>query len=123
MLFAGGAALFSVASSIEIGELYDEDPHAFGPDVARLGTQIGYVMIFYYGAISAALAIGAVSIASVKSKVLPAWTAVVGLVAAALLALSFFLFMPIAALPLWVLLISIVLLLRRYPAPHQARGL
>jgi Domain of unknown function (DUF4386) len=115
MLFAGGAALISVASSLEVSDVFDEDPHAFGPDVARLGTQLGYVMIFLYGAISAALAIGAIAIASLRSKVLPAWTGVIGLITAVLLALSFFVFMPIFVLPVWVLLMSVVMLLHRGP--------
>jgi hypothetical protein len=122
MLFAGGAALSSVASSLEFGDVFDEDPHAFGPDVARLATQLGYLLIFFYGAMAAALAIGAISIASLRSKVLPVWTGIVGLVAALLLTLSFFIFLSIAALPLWVLLLSVVLLLRRHPTPYQARG-
>jgi hypothetical protein len=123
MLFAGGAGLISVASSLEVGDAFDEDPHTFGPDAARLATQLGYVSIFFYGAISAAFAIGAVSIASIRSKVLPAWTGIAGLAMAAVLVLSFFLFMPIAVLPLWVLLMSVVLLLsgRAIPAtPHDS---
>jgi uncharacterized membrane protein len=91
--------------------MFDEERHEFGPDVSRLGTQFGF-MLLVFAMWAAAACIAAVSHAARSVGLFPGWLAGFGFVAAFALLFSFF-FMPAAALPIWVLVVSLVLSRRR----------
>jgi hypothetical protein len=61
-----------------------------------------------YGMVAAAFAIATASLAMLRTAVFPRWLAWLGFAAAALLPLSI-LFMPMVALPVWVVAVSVVL--------------
>lgn len=108
LLFAAAAALSAVPSSLAYAAIFDEERHEFGPDVSRLATQFGF-MLLVFAMWAAAACIAGISLAARSAGMFPRWLAGVGFVAAFALLFSFF-FMPAAALPLWVLVVSIVLL-------------
>lgn len=103
LLLAAAAALSSVATSLAYASMFDEDPHEFGPDAARLATQFGFMLIVF-AMCAAAACIAATSLAG-RSVGVPVWFVAFGLVAALALLLSFF-FMPMIALPVWVVVVS-----------------
>ena len=110
LLFAAAAALSSVATSMAYAELFDEERHEFGPDVSRLATQFGF-MLLVFAMWAAAACIAAISLAARATGIFPAWLVGLGLVAALALLFSFF-FMPAAALPIWAMAASLHLLRR-----------
>ena len=111
LLLAAAAALSAVPTSHAIAAIFDEERHEFGPDVSRLATQFGY-MLLVFAMWAAAACIAAISLAARTTGFFPAWLVGFGLVAAFALLFSFF-FMPAAALPTWVLVVSLVLSRRR----------
>jgi len=111
LLLAAAAALSAVPTSLALAAIFDEERHEFGPDVSRLATQFGFMLlVFAMWAVAACIA--AISLAARATGIFPAWLAGFGLVAAFALLFSFF-FMPAAALPIWVLAVSLVLSRRR----------
>jgi len=108
LLLAAAAALSAVPTSLAYAALFDEERHEFGPDVSRLATQFGF-MLLVFAMWAAAGCITAISLAGRAAGIFPGWLAGVGFVAAFALLFSFF-FMPAAALPVWVLVISVWLL-------------
>ena len=111
LLLAAAAALSAVPTSLALAAMFDEERHEFGPDVSRLATQFGF-MLLVFAMWAAAACIAAVSLAARSVGIFPGWLAGFGFVAAFALLFSFF-FMPAAALPIWVLVVSLVLSRRR----------
>ena len=60
-----------------------------------------------------------ISIAALRSRVLPRWLCIAGEAAAVILLFSV-LFLPMVVLPLWVVAASVVLLSRKGPAAPEA---
>ena len=111
LLLAAAAALSAVPTSLALATIFDEERHEFGPDVSRLGTQFGFMLlVFAMWAVAACIA--AVSLAARSVGIFLGWLAGFGFIAAFALLFSFF-FMPAAALPIWVLVVSLVLSRRR----------
>lgn len=101
-LFAAGAAQGpTYALSID---LYDEPPSQLS---RALIPHMGYGMLVY-GLLAAAFAITSTSLAIVRTAAFPRWLAWVGFAAAGLLLFGVF-FLPMIALPLWVLAVSFAL--------------
>ena len=111
LLLAAAAALSAVPTSMAYADLFDEERHEFDADVSRLATQFGF-MLLVFAMWAAATCAAAISLAARATGTFPAWLAGFGLVAAFALLFSFF-FMPAAALPTWVLVVSLVLSRRR----------
>jgi hypothetical protein len=106
-LLVSGAAMAAVPGGIELGEASKPDP-----DFVRFFPQMGYGVFLIGGAFSAIALVLTTSILTLRTNVLPAWTAWLGFVAS--LALIFAaVFLPMIALPIWVLAVSIVFLMRR----------
>ncbi len=107
MLLAAGGAVASVAGAIEFG-----DATKPAPDFVRMLPQLGFAMLLVGGAFSAIIFLLSTSALTLKTGVLPQWIAWLGFVAAIVLLFGA-LFIPMIALPIWVLAASIVLLMRR----------
>ena len=111
MLLAGAVALGALGVAIALGG----EPETLGDTgVARFLGHLGYGLVLLCGAFSAALLIVAASFVGLRTRALPTWLVWGGFVAAAVLLVAV-VFLPMLALPLWVLAVSIVLL--RRPAP------
>jgi hypothetical protein len=119
MLFAAGAALSTVNVSITFGAIFDEHGVLGGSEMAVL-PQLGYVLMHLYGAFAASLMIAAASLAGSRGGVFPAWLVWLGLIAAVLLLFAIA-SLPIFALPVWVLAVSIAVL-RRDDAAMRPRS-
>jgi hypothetical protein len=105
-IFVAGSCIAAVPAGITFGS----NPVP-GGDVDRFIPQLGYGILLVPGMFSLAVLIACTSVASLRLGVLPQWVAWLGFVAtvAALFAAAFFpLFVPL----LWVLVASIVLILR-----------
>jgi hypothetical protein len=113
LLLAAAAALSAVPTGMAYAALFDEERHEFGPDVSRLATQLGF-MLLVFAMWAAAACIAAISLAGRATGIFPVWLVGFGLVAALALLFSFF-FLPAAALPLWVVAASLHLV-----RPHRA---
>jgi hypothetical protein len=104
LVMASAAAFMTVAADITFG-----DEKFVSVDAARLLPELGYPLLAI-GAMFAAIAmIDAASILIVRTRVLPAWIGWFGFVAAILLLFSF-MFLPMVALLLWVLFVSVAML-------------
>ena len=113
MLFAAAASLATVNISITFGAIFDEEsPVLGGPEMAVL-PQFGYVLLHVYGAFAASLMIAASSLAGSRGGLFPAWLIWLGYVAAFLLLFAIA-SLPLFALPIWVLAVSLAIL-RRAP--------
>ncbi len=100
------------------GVTFGNAPDLQNADLARLGPQLGFGLLMIAGGLSAAAAFGAAAIGAVRGHVGPAWLAWSGLIVAILQVVDFT-FIPLLLLALWVLVSSIVLLLRG-PAPARS---
>ena len=109
-LLVGAASLSAVSSSVAYADLFGEPSHQFGADVTRLATQLGF-MLLVFGMLAAALSIAAICASALQTSIFPGWLAWLGIAAAAVLLFGFF-FIPIFALPVWVLAVSLSLLRR-----------
>lgn len=104
LLMASAAALMSVAADIAFG-----GEKFVNPDAARYLPELAYPLLLIAGAFAAIALIDAVSILILRTGVLPRWIGWFGFVAA--IALLFgFLFLPMVALLLWVLFVSVAML-------------
>jgi hypothetical protein len=109
MLFAGTAAAGAVALLTKFS-----DAPLPGPDVARALSSVGYTLVFVYGVRAAAMYILTTTALGRAAGVLPGPVVVASYLAAVFLLLSTT-FHPAVLLvfPAWVLMVSIVLLVRR----------
>lgn len=106
LLMASGAAIAAVAGAIELGE--STDP---APDFVRMLPQLGFGMLLIGGGFAAIVLVLSTSILALQTGVLPRWLAWLGFAAAVVLLFSF-VFIPLIALPIWVLAVSVVWLTR-----------
>lgn len=111
---AAGAALLVTSLSLLFGGGEAAQDVEMTPLVAEV------VMDAQYGALAAGftclgIAVFAASLALLRSRALPSWLAVAGLVVGAVQIVSW-MFIPILALLLWLLVASIVLAVRTRPA-------
>ena len=104
MLWIGAAALAAVPAGQELGNL----PPLQTADIARYLGSVGFGSILLFGAFGAIALIDAVSIVIRRTGILPMWLAYLGFVAAVVLLFAV-VFIPIVALPIWVLATSVVL--------------
>lgn len=115
-LFVAGAALNVVPAAIQFGDATDP-----GADFVRFLPSIGWATLLIGGAFAAIAQIAATSIVSLRTGAFPAWLAWLGFLACVAL-LGSAIFMPMVALPIWVLAVSIVLFTQKpAEAPEAAR--
>lgn len=119
LLAAAVAAAATIPSSRFYGEIFS-DTGQIATDVSTL-PQLGFVFLYLPGAIFAAASVASMAFVMRGRPDLPGWVANTGFVAAAFLLASFF-FMPLAALPLWVLAASVALLRAPGRRADAARG-
>ena len=113
-LFAGIAMIAAIQLGGISGNItFGDAPVPNDADIMR--QSLGYGTVAIAGALTAVAFIVAVTTLARSAGLFPGWLIVVSYIAAVLLlgAVAFF---PIAALPIWVLVVSIVLLRRRQPA-------
>jgi hypothetical protein len=115
LALAGWAVGTAVPATFIFSDTFELDP-----DTARVVLTAGNIwLVTFAGAVGSAF-VGAVSLASRRTGLFPAWLEWTGLVAAPLMLLTLPLFgLPAIALTLWVLGASIVLLLRSRGAAQQ----
>jgi hypothetical protein len=109
MVFVMAVAAGSVAAGVE----FQDEPVDAG--VARFAPHVGFGALLVPGMLSAALLVACTSVLTVRTGILPVWTAWLGFLAAVALLFGIF-FFPAIALPIWVLVMSIALLMRSTPA-------
>ncbi len=114
LFVAAGAAMATVPGAVELGNTTNPSP-----DFVRMFPQLGFGMLLVGGSFAAIVMLIASSLLVLKTAVLPAWTAWLGLVAAVLLLFAA-LFFPMAALLIWVLAVAIVLLMQHSDAEAPA---
>ncbi len=109
MLLAGAAALGAIAGGIQLGD----EPETLGDTgIARFLGHTGYALILVCGALTAAAMIALVSMRILQNEALaPRWVAWVGFALAVVL-LAGIIWLPMVALPLWVLIASFTVLAR-----------
>lgn len=109
MLLAGAAALGAIAGGIQVG---NEPELLEDTGVARFLGHTGYALILIMGAFSAAAMIAMVSVRVLNLPHLgPKWLAWAGFVIAAILLFGI-IWLPMLALPIWVLIACFTLLNR-----------
>lgn len=113
-LMMGAMSLF-VAVAITAEDL---DEFVVDPNTARVLENAGY-LFFTASTMVAAILVAATSVLAIRTAVLPKWLGWVGLLVAVAALFAIF-FVPLFIFWLWVLVVSIVLLLR--PAHHGARN-
>jgi hypothetical protein len=101
----------AIASALTLAPDFDQVPSA---DVLKAIEQVGFGILLVGGGWTAAMFVATVSAAARGTGVLPGWLVTTGFVVAALLLLSFF-FLPFFLFPLWMLVVSVILL--RSPRP------
>ncbi len=111
LLSAAAAALVTIPASRFFGGDIFGDEGQLVSEVSAL-PQLGYVLLFVPGVLFASMTLVCTSLVIRARPELPRWVASSGFAAAALLLLAVF-FMPIVALPLWVLAASIAMLRSR----------
>jgi hypothetical protein len=103
MLWVGAAALAAIPGAESLG---DSTPLRVA-DVARFVPSLGFGAILIFGAFGAIAMIDATSIVAMRTGILPRWFAWLGFVAAVVLLFGL-IFVPMVALPIWVLAASYV---------------
>lgn len=107
LLMAAGAVIAAVAGAVEF-----RDAPITEPDLVRTLPQMGYAMMLLGGGFAALVLVLTTSIISLQTAVFPQWLAWLGIVAAIVLLFAV-IFLPMIALLVWVLAVSIVLLMQR----------
>jgi hypothetical protein len=111
LIWVGGALLAAIPAGQELG-----DANALTvSDVARFVPSAGFGAILIYGMFGAIALIDATSVVIWRTGVLPRWLAWLGFVAGVLLLFGV-VFLPMIALPIWLIAASIVL----YRRPQTA---
>ena len=104
MLWVGAAALAAVPGAESLG---DSTPLRIA-DIARFVPSLGFGAILIFGAFGAIALIDATSIVIMRTGILPKWFGWLGFVAAVVLLFGV-IFLPMLALPIWLLAASYVL--------------
>ena len=105
LVWVGAFALAAVPAGISIGG----EPAVTNADVARFVPQFGFGAILIGGMFGAIALIEATSIVIMRTDVLPRWLGYLGF-ACGIVLLFGFVFLPMIALPVWLIATSIVLL-------------
>jgi hypothetical protein len=107
------AGLLAVAAATfgSISFTYEEGDFQLDPNTARLVGAIGYG-VFVGSMLMAGLVVLATSLVALRTRLLPAWLAWLGILVTIVLAFAFA-FFPVFALLGWVAVVSVVLLARR----------
>ena len=100
-----------VRAAIVGGKQFGQTPVPPGADFAREFDQIGFGVLLVAGALAAGAFTATASYLARRDAILPGWLTVAGYVVAVLQLLAPF-FFPFVLFPLWVLVVSIVLLRR-----------
>lgn len=108
LVSAAAAAAVTIPASRFFGGIFDDDGQLVS-EVAAL-PQLAYVLLFMPGILFASVTLVCTSLV-MRAGDFPRWMSSSGFAAAAVLLLAVF-FMPVAALPLWVLAVSIGMLVR-----------
>lgn len=106
LLMASGAAISAVAGAVEFRDAPDIDP-----DFVRILPQLGYGMFLFGGGFTAIVLVLTTSVISLQTGVFPQWLSWLGVFAAIVLLFAI-IFLPMIALLIWVLAVSIVMLMR-----------
>lgn len=99
----------SMGAALSFAPDFDTVPSA---DVLRSTEQIGIGILLVPGGWSAALFVAALTMAARRTAMLPGWLTTAGFVVAALL-LASVAFIPVLLFPLWMLVVSVVIIQRR----------
>jgi hypothetical protein len=110
---AGGIAFATVAAGVS----FQDDPVDAG--VARFLVHFGYGSILVWGGLASAASIAAFSLAGQRLALVPQWLAWLGYLAAVVLLFAI-VYLPMIALPIWVLVASIRLLVQRAEIPARS---
>ena len=118
IVFAGvmviaGVTVGSVAGNVMFGGAVPKNG-----DILIQLTEAGYAFVLVAGGLSAALALAAVSLLILREGG-PRWLAALGFIATICCIVGVF-FIPMVALPIWILVASLVLVTRRSEEPIQA---
>ncbi len=100
-----------VRAAIAGGKQFGETPVPPGADFSREFDQIGFGVLLVAGALAAGAFTATASYLARRDAILPGWLTMAGYVVAALQLVASF-FFPFLLFPLWVLIVSIVLLRR-----------
>jgi hypothetical protein len=106
-LFVSAVAIGSIAGAIEFGSATEP-----APDFVRMLPQMGFGILLIGGGFAAIVMLISASLVILQTGVLPQWLAWLGFVAAFALLFAA-VFLPMIALPIWVLAVSIVMLMQR----------
>jgi hypothetical protein len=104
LLWVGAAALVAISGA----ESFGGSPALKSADLARFLPQIGFPAILVFAMFGAIALIDATSIVILRTGVLPRWLAWLGFVCAVVLLFGA-LFIPMIALPIWLLAASFIL--------------
>jgi hypothetical protein len=100
-----------ILAAIPGGKVFGDTPVPSGADIARQFDNIGFAVLLVAGALAAGAFTATASYLARRDAILPGWLTIAGyVVAVAQLAAGFF--VPFVLFPLWVLVVSIVLLRR-----------
>ncbi|MEX0782988.1 MAG: DUF4386 family protein [Dehalococcoidia bacterium] len=99
-IFLGGIAFATVAAGVE----FQDD--AADPGVARFLNHFGYGAVLIWGGLAGAFSVASFAWGALRSATMPAWLGWLGLLCAVIL-LAAVVFIPMIALPLWVLVAGI----------------
>jgi hypothetical protein len=105
-LAVGGAPIAAVAAAIEF-----RDAPVTDPEFVRVLPQMGYGIILVGGGFAALVLVLTTSIVSLQTGVFPLWLSWLGIVVAIVLLFAV-IFLPMIALLIWVLAVSVVLFTR-----------
>jgi hypothetical protein len=105
LVWVGAFALAAVPAGISLGG----EPAVSNADVARFLPQMGFGSILLGGLFGAFALIEATSLAAIRTGVLPRWLAYLGFVCGVALLFGF-IFLPLIALPIWLIAAGIALL-------------
>jgi hypothetical protein len=109
------AACVGVAPSVTAS---DTDRFVLDANLARLLTDMSYSFLVA-STMTASLLVAAASVLALRTAVLPRWLGWVGLLVALVLLLAYF-FFPLFALWVWVLVVSILLMMRFPPSSNPS---
>jgi hypothetical protein len=115
LLWVGAAALAAIPAGISFGD----SPNLTNADLGRFIPSIGYGSILLFGMFGAIALIDATSIVIYRTGVMPRWFMWLGFVCGLLLLFAV-VFLPMIALPVWLIAGSIVLY--RHPEGSAARS-
>jgi hypothetical protein len=104
MLWVGAAAAAAISGAKSFGGVRGPE----SADVARFLPQVGYAAILLFGMFGAIALIDAASLVALRTGVLPRWLALLGLLCAVVLLFGV-VFLPMVALPIWLIAASFVL--------------